>query len=124
MENNNTVMIFTTDYFIEKFSAIPDHLWGVGSLGIHEGHEFAKKCVLGHCGMGVKDCSYAPTPEADALVKLFGGYSIDETLGEIKNYWCVYAINDGASEFLCYGDTPKDRILNKLYEIKQNAIVS
>lgn len=112
-------MEYTIDYFIEKFSAIPPHLWNVGSFGIYEGVEFLKKCALGHCGMSIKDCAYVSTPEADALLKIFGGYSVNEDQIEIKNYWHVYTVNDGTSGNEKYGSTPKERMLNKLYEIKQ-----
>lgn len=108
-------MEFTPDYFIDKFSAIPDHLWDVGSIGNYEGTEFAKKCALGLCGVSVMQGVYVPTEESDALVKLFGGAEPD---GTIKNYRSVYAVNDALEDYRIYGSTPKERIINKLKEIK------
>ena len=88
---------FTVDYFIAKFSAIPAEKWATGVF-----HENGRSCALGFCGM---TSFQKETREAKALGKLFGG--IDK----------VVLTNDAS---LLLGKTPKDRILERLGEIKMN----
>jgi hypothetical protein len=96
-------MIYNKEYFIKKFEAIPEDKLGSGCLN--------NKCALWHCGVREDintDGGWKPTEEANALIKLFGG-SIEE------NKWGwekVYHVNDGIDS--SEGDTPKERILNKL----------
>lgn len=102
-------MNYDVNYFIMKFQAIPEGDWGRANLEDH--------CVLYHCGL--TNYQYVHTPESIALAKLFGakepmydkgGYSI--------NMEYVWEINDGIGEYYLLGKTPKERILNKLYQIR------
>ena len=87
---------YTVDYFIEKFEKIPDEKWVVGDFGFNGTH-----CAFGHCGMvNANEC----TSESKALMSIFGNVSIVRT-------------NDGS---IGIGNTPKERILNKLKEIKES----
>lgn len=97
--------IYDVEYFINKFEAIPDHEIGAVRLSAH--------CALWHCGL--KNGEYVHTDESKALTILFGGDINDKS----KGFPAVYTINDGGfaiNERL--GDTPKQRILNKLYQIR------
>lgn len=95
---------FDVDYFIKKFNAIPESDIGVG---------LSERCALWHCGVrlieNVKG-GYSGTEESAALIKLFGGF-------RRTDFHAVYSINDigpiGQQTL-----TPKQRILNKLYQIK------
>lgn len=97
-------MKYTKEYFIEKFKAIPDYEIG---RGIHN------HCALWHCGVRDNDLDYISTPEAKALINLFGGKT--ETENEIE-YIAVYAVNDGFG-IDSTKSTPKERILNKLQSL-------
>ena len=103
---------YTLDYFIQKFEAIPEDNWSVGYIG-HDGY----RCALGHCGVReVKDKSTLPerdkdygwlmTEEAYALADVAFGGLIDK----------IWKLNDRAED---KGTTPKSRILNHLYSLKE-----
>ena len=87
---------YTIDYFIEKFDKIPAKNWIRGRFGFNGIH-----CALGHCGMTYTG---GDNNESKALMGLIPD---------------VAFINDDAIQ---YGTTPKERILNKLYEIKDSNI--
>lgn len=97
-------MKYTKEYFIEKFSNIPEENWVSTSLG-----KDGKHCALGHCGVKLSkdDRIYVSTPEANALIKLFGGNNKAKDSYE-KRWRFVTRINDDCE------DTPKNNILNKL----------
>jgi hypothetical protein len=90
--------IYNADYFIAKFTAIPEDLWceQAYSRGIQH-------CALGHCGMDVG----RSTAESRGLNRLFD----DEGLDAPK-------INDGI-EAQFHEPTPKRRILSALQWIKE-----
>lgn len=93
-------MIYTVDYFINKFEAIPDNEWTMNSyidkLGRH--------CALGHCGC--TNPNY--TIEGKALENLF------------EKHLCtaVTYVNDDRED-LFKQQTPKSRVIAALKEIKQ-----
>jgi hypothetical protein len=93
-------MTYDVDYFIAKFSAIPDAAWLTGE------YEYKGKCcALGHCGISYKPGA-TQSEEADALIDLFTLIGQDPT-----------QVNDGeASEYPQL--TPKERILAALRDIK------
>lgn len=96
--------IFTVDYFILKFSTIPDRLWTTGKYAGEQG----TKCAYGHCGLSSSEY----IPEAAALTQLFQRYL------DVNPFF----INDGhmmgvEAQFIT-GNTPKQRILNALKRIK------
>lgn len=86
-------MIYNINYFIKKFTAIPEELWTIGVYTSGYRH-----CALGHCGVGI---AHLETKESLAL-------------DEILEYE-VAGINDGTSCFY-KGPTPKERILGALRE--------
>lgn len=95
--------MYTVDYFIEKFEAIPEANWTrfyVGRNGIH--------CALGHCGY----TSGGFTEEASALCKLF-----DLNIGTF-----VTKINDRVTASYSQ-PTPKQRVLAALYDMKSKQAV-
>jgi len=88
--------VYDVDYFLTKFSAIPDEQWCVG--------EFAwdgMKCALGHCGEVVP---FATTAESQALRWLF----------DVS----VIAVNDGKDPRYKQ-PTPKARILAALRDLQE-----
>lgn len=90
---------YDVDYFIKKFEAIPDDKWTIKTY-----KDGKKCCALGHCG--VKGFKY--TEEAEKLSKLF-----------TENGLIVIYVNDNVYyEYSHLGDTPKERILVALYNIK------
>jgi hypothetical protein len=94
---------YDIDYFIAKFSAIPDELWCTWKYT-----DGAACCALGHCGERASaDGKLAmPTSESTALADILG--------------WAVPSINDGAHDYDTFSDnsTPKSRILAALEEAK------
>jgi hypothetical protein len=100
--------MYSTDYFIDKFSAIPDDRWCVGPYADGEG----RFCARGHCGatkLGVYN------DEDRALVKLFW-FSKD---AEGKSlYLSVSEVSDGGDKRYKQA-TPRERILTALDHIKK-----
>lgn len=101
------------NYFINKFEAIPENAWITGDL---LDPETGACCALGHCGVRESKDEGNPkfrggwvfTDESDDLISLFGG-SDD----------LVWFINDSRSNGRADGSTPKERILNYLYEVRK-----
>ena len=91
------------DHFIEKFKAIPTDKWTVGMF--FSMFDSSKRCALGHCG--IKSFSDSST-EAIQLSELFNKYLNIE----------VYKINDSSGKYFYNFNTPKERILAALYDIK------
>jgi lambda repressor-like predicted transcriptional regulator len=91
---------YDVDYFIKKFSTIPDDKWCVGAFN----NDAGCCCALGHCGhrAGLR------TTEGIALGALFNGAALN-----------IVAVNDRHS-LLYTQDTPKARILAALHDIKKN----
>lgn len=94
---------YTVDYFIRKFSRIPEENWICGLS--YRGSE--QNCALGHCGSSTSPSN----PEAKALTKIINrvcrlsAWEIndcsDETYLAVKQHGPVYAL----------GENPKQRIL-------------
>lgn len=103
--------MYTTDYFINKFEAIPAELFYMGSIENSENPK--EKCSYGHCGANPA-LSNQPQ-EAIALSELFKKH-----FGSNGEYFqgldmVVVAINDDYGNG-CLG--AKKNILVRLYEIK------
>lgn len=92
--------VYDVNYFIAKFSAIPEDKWCTDMY-----KDGDKYCAYGHCGRGIFDM----TVEAKHLSDLFE---------EIRTP--VARINDGDPGNRIYRQsTPKQRILAALYDIKK-----
>lgn len=112
-------MEYTTEYFINKFESIPEHLWTTGAISDQKGDA---GCALVHCGV---DKYYIRNEEAAALAILFLPFL---NRMHMHGGWyphAVYAINDAAAGLYRKGtikivtaDTPKERVLQLLYHIK------
>lgn len=91
--------MFTVEYFIRKFEAIPEREWTVGEYR----RGFAR-CALGHCGWhwNSTETKVITTPEGEALQKILGEYKASEI-----NDYC----NDAHPE-----PSAKQRILAALKE--------
>lgn len=109
--------MYTIDYFIDMFSAIPTPLWNVGSLEKSNG----SKCALGHCidtnfdkyeaiGMIFRDV------KVNIIIKnSCNDYGIGST--DLTMFAKVAAINNGeTAEY--QQETPKERILAALKDLK------
>lgn len=92
-------MNYTVQYFIDKFSAIPEEDWIIGEYQNEIGC-----CALGHCG----ERETKATVDGRELRILFRNF-----LGEDVSF-----INDGASSSFPQ-DTPKARVLSALKRIKE-----
>lgn len=91
-------MKYGVDYFIKKFSAIPEELWMTGDFT-----DGTRYCVLGHCG---ERDDIMVTRESRALRLLF---KTGPVVGPVFT-------NDDAIEL---GPTPKTRVLAALRRIKE-----
>lgn len=97
-----TMNNYDIDYFIRKFEAIPDAQIGIG---------FRNHCVLWHCNATIhpQTTVYELSDEAMALAKIINP--------DYPSAYNVWAINDGLSR----GNSPKDRMLLRLYALKARA---
>lgn len=98
--------MYNLNYFIEKFEAIPEEQWCVGTTDNGRGQH----CALGHCGMD-NYSSLKEVPEALALKDL-----------TIHRGISVVLTNDMMSG-MYRQSTPKQRILAMLYGIKAKEVV-
>lgn len=92
---------FTVDYFLKKFSAIPEEFW-TGNGNYFEGN---KRCAFGHCERLTDHWN----EESTALNKLFRLLPFRAV---------VICINDGEDDKYKQ-PTPKQRILAALRDIKK-----
>lgn len=94
--------MYTVDYFIDKFSKIPEDKWQMG--GYHN-KDKTKFCAFGHCGID-EYSGWKSKSEADALLNILP---------------IAVSVNDGEHED--YRQlTPKQRILAALNDIKKKMI--
>src|SRR5688572_583031 len=108
-------MNYDCDYFISKFSVIPEEMWVVGSVGwIGYGGRF---CALGFCG---HRGGITLNEETNALCDLLMPLAIlSPTFEFMKHpYEVVYKISDGQVGYKKFGKTPKKRILEALNYVK------
>ena len=115
--------IYDVDYFINKFTQIPDDLWVCGSLNTKR-NEKVVSCALGHCGIIISEEEYLENPEALALVKLFIKYVFpnDHSNLDVHSWTIVANINDGD-----FGNTiPQElfNILNKAFFAKDRILAT
>lgn len=107
-------MTYSVDYFIEKFEAIPEDKWCVGSL-----HSNGRSCALGHCGM-------TADPEVEPFGIMFFNWS-DEGMALTKLLDKLglkpWEINDYMpfmkDAYRYIQKTPKQRILAALNDVKK-----
>jgi len=102
-------MIYDVDYFISKFSAIPDSKWGVRKYKNN-----GKRCALGHCGVTLGKS----TEEGEVLSRLFfDKFEVPITrINDATNSHKSFKFYRTDALFL--GNTPKKRILAALELIK------
>lgn len=117
MEN----VIYNVDHFINKFRAIPEEMWLIRSQGEKELIGNMPHCALGWCRnySGYYGCALefhdetSPENEDGALAKLFR----DAGIFSYGNSQGVAWVNNG--DHPSYQQpTPKQRILQALYDIK------
>lgn len=113
---------YTVDYFIDKFAAIPEDQWAMGTFN-HGG----RKCVNGHCGARYAHIVQEQTGEVAGLQKVLFPLCEDVELPgthrkeyEMTTRYSVTAakINNGTDDRYQQA-TPKQRILAALADIKR-----
>lgn len=107
-------MNYTLDYFIKKFTKIPENKWITGMCERGDKH-----CVLGHCG--AKSLTKLPE-EALALIELIPCCPEDKRNSYCGDYQGVVIINDGLGDPDKKNTTPKQRILKKLKSLLVNKL--
>lgn len=104
--------VYDVDYFISKFSAIPEDKWTTGCL---KDNRTGACCALGHCNA---DYSYTAlgadsSVEANNLRRIFKVKQLE-----------VPEVNDDMSGLYNHlGTTPKARIIAVLEDIKRSGTV-
>jgi hypothetical protein len=124
---NKNKGMYTVDYFINKFAAIPAHQWYIGGFVGMNGDIHAR-CANGHCGI---DDASDGTEESEALKSLFrlldlttsyksAPLIINNIINETRRFWSYKAacVNDGITREY-QQQNPKQRILAALYDIKK-----
>lgn len=110
--------VYDTDYFIAKFSAIPDIQWCEGRFQ----NENGQHCALGHCGMKNYSDWFDQPREARALNRLFENSPATHvgpgflSVPEVNNNHCHERFTDNRNPYP--QPTPKARILAALFDIK------
>jgi hypothetical protein len=105
METSNLISMYTVDYFLNKFSAIPEDRWYIGDFSNEDKNKF---CALGLCGCDGGKRIF--TGEASALYDLFKVLH--------KSPFMVGRVNDGIDPNY-QQPTAKQRIIAALYDIKK-----
>lgn len=95
-------MKYDVDYFIKKFSAIPDDKWCTNVTT----NDIGQHCAYGHCGLSGAS-AISENHEGDALRDLFR-----------INGFSVTGVNDGYTKI--QGSNPKERIINALKEMNHD----
>jgi hypothetical protein len=114
-------MTYDVDYFINKFQAIPEDKW----IRLRLYHEDTGACCAnGHCGVRAEGHITEEYPEeAKELQKVLAPLPVHYTNGDpiedAGNYSkkAAYINNGIAKEYI--QETPKQRILAALYDIKK-----
>lgn len=109
--------MYTVDYFINKFEAIPENKW---NDFIQYDVQSDTRCAFGHCGIEKHYLKYGnpvvdgtETKEGQGLIDLFRNSGYHTASGN----W-VTDVNNGRSDTY-QQPTPKQRILAALYDIKK-----
>ncbi len=92
---------YNTQFFIDKFEAIPDEKWMTKFYSDGEG----RKCALGHCGIA---SGWLQGSEADSLIKLLASLGTNPA-----------DVNDG-HDARYKQETPKQRIIAALRDVVKN----
>ena len=92
---------YTVDYFIKKFEAIPSFRWTTGKTTEYFGF---RRCAIGHC---IQFTKYSQ----QSLHNLF--------YINLGPHITVAGVNDHGTEKYCNIETPKERILAALHDIKK-----
>jgi len=103
---------YTVDYFIEKFSAIPEEMWTVGETEDIDG----KKCALGFCSLKSANNSNKETKSLCIILKPYliniAPFRTNHILNEE-----IWYVND---RMINHNRNPKKNILDGLMWVKDN----
>lgn len=109
--------VYDVNYFIKKFSAIPNEKWTKDKFT--DGH--GRYCALGHCGYSDKN-PVGNGVEGYHLTQMFDHYAIRVACVNDGDYSHVLLVDNRAWYWTHTGKTPKERILNFLYTIKSGIL--
>lgn len=101
--------MYTIQYFIDKFKAIPEEQWTRGQLTDANG----RHCALGHCGVKNIDRRDETNKEAEALETIYRE-SFTKT-AFLDQCYSVWYINDRNRV-----KTPKQNVLEWLESLKSS----
>lgn len=106
--------MYTIDYFIEKFEAIPEEQWVIYATLNSKG----QRCALGHCEVieNNEHGRYILNQEAEALISILMNV-LPKNIKIYERSDIVTNINDNKNSG--FGETPKERILNALKKAKE-----
>lgn len=93
--------IYDVYYFINKFTNIPENQWTIGAYSNPKG----QRCAIGH--LRGKDPSIPNPLEEHCLYEIMGDHP--------TNY-----VNDGFGQYSKLGESPKERILACLNQVKES----
>lgn len=93
--------MYTVDFFIDKFSKIPEEKWCAGALINEKG----QRCAQGHCGpANLLSHQLVINSECSSMLEILQWKGVDINNGDDSRY---------------QQPTPKQRILAALYDIKK-----
>lgn len=99
--------MYTTQYFIDKFTAIPDNKWYTGSFVNPSNTD--QRCAFGHCHVvNFKENTLKENAEQQNLNKLFSIY-LELSVVQVNDNLCLNPYKYSS---------PKARILAALNDIK------
>lgn len=101
--------MYTIDYYLNKFNAIPEDRWMTGAYTDYDG----RCCALGHCGAYKDVC--VDRAEVDDLLHLTVNYNTNIPNGTAGI--CIISVNDGKHSSFKQA-TPKKRVIAALLHIK------
>lgn len=100
--------MYNAQYFIDKFTVIPEQNWGTNSyMHYNPYNTLTKRCAMGHCGVDTADQDW--TEEAIALNELFKKHT----------GVTVIRINDDVNVPGFNSLSPKERVMTALEYIKK-----
>lgn len=96
----------TIDDYISFYQAIPDDKWCTGVFTTDDG----RCCALGHLGERNMNTTPIDVKNLQDMAIKYGDYISD--------------VNDGSPEYLHLGDTPKERVVNYLKNLKEWRLIA
>lgn len=114
---------YNTEFFIDRFKAIPREKWTCGDFKNHDGPRMMA-CALGHCGANddnTDDADNPGTPMASALTQLFTSTLkvYPHQVNDFEDGHNIPVRERNGQFYVNRGKHPRTRILNALRDIKK-----